>query len=165
MPAGGATIAVMDTSSALAAQQLGSSFANQIVVGVDGSAASIAALRYATRLATALALPITAVLAWTPPPMLPPHGSRPPSSSKAAARTLVDAVGLAYGTALPPGLRTEALRGPAARTLVEISDECAVLVVGSRGGGGFAGLLLGSVALACTTHARCPVLVMHPGPG
>lgn len=142
-----------------------SPFASRLVVGVDGSASSVEALRYATRLAIALALPITAVLAWTPPPMLAPHGARWPSPSKTAARVLATTVQQAYGTVPPADMRSAAVRGGAARTLVAISGACSVLVVGSRGGGGLPGLLLGSVALACVTHAHCPVLVVRPRVG
>jgi nucleotide-binding universal stress UspA family protein len=58
-------------------------------------------------------------------------------------------------------LSTKTLHGPPARTLIEESRNAFMLVLGSRGHGGFAGLLLGSVSTACAQHAHCPVLIMH----
>ncbi|WP_343048836.1 universal stress protein [Microbacterium immunditiarum] len=57
------------------------------------------------------------------------------------------------------------LTGPAARTLIELSKSCGMLVLGSRGLGGFAGMLLGSVSAACVEHAHCPVFVVRPRRG
>lgn len=136
-----------------------SSFANRIVVGVDGSDSSVEALRYAARLSIALATPLTAVLVWAPP-MPPPHGRHQDSPSKAAARALATTVAQAYREGPPPGLRSVLVRGHAASVLVTIGDVCVTLVVGRRGRGGFPDLLLGSAARACATHARCPVLIV-----
>jgi nucleotide-binding universal stress UspA family protein len=66
-----------------------------------------------------------------------------------------------FGGRRPPGLRTDVREGNAARVLLEASEGARMLVVGSRGHGGFAGLLLGSVSAACAEHASCPVLVLH----
>lgn len=52
-------------------------------------------------------------------------------------------------------------RGGAAKVLLNQSAGAQMLVVGSRGHGGFIGLLLGSVSAACAEHARCPVLIVH----
>ena len=52
--------------------------------------------------------------------------------------------------------------GPAAGVLIDKSAEVDVLVLGHRGRGGFASMLLGSVGLQCVQHARCPVIVVRP---
>jgi nucleotide-binding universal stress UspA family protein len=58
-------------------------------------------------------------------------------------------------------VQTAVVEGPPARVLVEMSADADLLVVGSRGLGGFSGLLLGSVSQQCTHRARCPVTVVR----
>ena len=71
------------------------------------------------------------------------------------------AITQAFGALPPDHLIYRTVEGPAARVLIEESEDAYMLIVGSRGHGGFLGLLLGSVSAACAGHARCPVLVMH----
>lgn len=136
-----------------------------ILVGVDGSEPSIDALRRAATIAAALNAPIEAVTTWQFPVIADGYyGYYPPddwSPEGDAKKILDDAVAQAFGDAPPAGITRTTLEGPAARVLIEQSEHADMLVLGSRGHGGFAGLLLGSVSTACAEHAHCPVLIMH----
>lgn len=134
---------------------------DRIVVGVDGSASSIAALRYAARIATALGAPLEAVTTWTYPPFADAYLIADWSPQQDAEQILDAAIGEAFDDSPPAGLTRTVLSGPTARTLIAVSETSGMLVLGSRGHGGFAGLLLGSVSAACAEHAHCPVLVVH----
>ncbi|MGN6220844.1 MAG: universal stress protein [Microbacterium sp.] len=135
--------------------------ADRIVVGVDGSDSSIAALRYAARLADAFDAPLEAVTTWMYPAFADPVLIAQWPLEQTAADMLDDAVVRAFGDSVPEGITRTVLAGPAARRLTELSRSCSMLVVGSRGRGGFTGLLLGSVSAACAEHAACPVVVVH----
>ncbi|WP_426319912.1 universal stress protein [Microbacterium sp. E-13] len=136
--------------------------ADRVIVGVDGSKSSVAALRYAARIAEAFDAPIEAVTAWSYPPFAEPALMTEWSPESDAAAILDDAIAEAFGDAPPRELTRSVLVGPAARALIERSEGCAMLVLGSRGLGGFAGLLLGSVSAACAAHAKCTVVIVHP---
>ncbi|GAA1383270.1 universal stress protein [Kitasatospora putterlickiae] len=137
----------------------------RIVVGVDGSEPSKRALRWAARQAELTGGVVEAVIAWEYPTF---HGARgwfPPASTDEtelagkARREAARAVAEALGPQPPVEVRIEARYGSPAGALIEASRDAALLVVGSRGLGGFSGMLLGSVAQHCTRHAACPVLV------
>ncbi|BCT76395.1 universal stress protein [Sinomonas cyclohexanicum] len=132
-----------------------------IVVGVDGSAPSVEALRWAARLEPVVGGPITAATVWQFP--VSGVGSVYPqwAPEDDAQRMLERALGEAFGDSLPPGLTTHLASGPTAHALIEASRAARLLVVGARGLGGFRGLLLGSVSATCVEHAECPVLVIH----
>ncbi len=136
----------------------------RVLVGVDGSPASIGALRWAGRVATPLGLKIDAVIAWQYPPSYSmAMGMVPDSFESEYTMILATAVDTAFGNDIPAGLQTRVAEGFPAQVLLTMSAEPDVdmLVVGSRGHGGFAGLLIGSTSAYCTQHAPCPVVVVH----
>lgn len=133
----------------------------RILVGVDGSGSSIAALRGAAKIAAAMNAHIRAISAWEYPAMFYPVPDWSPKTD--ANAMLSSALERAFGTDLPANLDTEVLNGNAPKVLIEQSKDADMLVLGSRGHGGFTGLLLGSVSAACAQHAHCPVLIMHQG--
>lgn len=136
----------------------------RLVVGVDGSDSSINALRWAARLAPGLGAGIDAVTAWEVPNTYGfvafPEDYRPDVD---AASVLQTALADAFGDNLPSGLRQRVAKGNAALVLTDASRDATMVVVGSRGHGGFAGLLLGSVSSHVAEHAACPVLVVRRG--
>ncbi|HET8928347.1 MAG TPA: universal stress protein [Microbacterium sp.] len=143
---------------------------DRVIAGVDGSASSIAALRYAARVAAAFDAPLEAVTTWAFPRLADAYTVAAWSPEDDAAAVLKAAIEQAFGSEPPAGLVGTVLPGPPARTLVQLSRNAGMLVLGSRGRGGFAGLLLGSVSTACAAHAHCPVLIVHgegadPGDG
>lgn len=134
----------------------------RIVVGVDGSASSIEALRYAADLARVLGHRLDVVTTWVPPvaDSYIYHGDwRPEDDAKSLQSAAITDV---FGDEPPVGLTTQVIAGPAPPTLIQQSETARMLVVGSRGRGGFIGLLLGSVSANCAEHAHCPVLIVHP---
>lgn len=135
----------------------------RIMVGVDASPSSVEALRWAARLAHGLGGHVAAVMAWQYPANAV-MGSFPTPERDLqhdAEDLLAKAVQRAYGDTLPDGLSQEVIQGPAAHVLIDRSRDARLLIVGSRGLGGFKGMLLGSVSASCAEHAACPVLVLH----
>lgn len=134
---------------------------SSVVVGVDGSPAALAALAWAAAEAVGADDALTVVHGWE----LPSHGLRAPVSDHqyaAAADTLVDQAVAEVASDRPElVVKGESRRQAPAQALVEASEGADLLVVGSRGRGGFTGLLLGSVSQQCLHHARCPVAVVR----
>ena len=135
----------------------------QIVVGVDGSDSSKEALRWAARLAPTLNATIHAVIAWEYPILLGADGGMLSSwkPDEAAKEILKKSLADAFGSERPKGLEASISQGHPTFVLLDASKDAEMLIVGSRGLGGFAGLLVGSVSSACAEHAKCPVLVVH----
>ena len=133
----------------------------RIVVGVDGSESSKKALRWAARLAASDGSRIEAVTAWDyPPPFNAPVDVdwRPDLDAETVNTDTLDEV---FGDDRPEGLEPVVVHGPARTVLIEASRGASLLVVGSRGHGGFTGLLLGSVSRRVVARARRPVAVVH----
>ncbi|PQZ91114.1 universal stress protein UspA [Arthrobacter sp. MYb227] len=132
----------------------------KIIVGVDGSPQSIEALRYAAPLSKALGHELQAFASWLPRIALEDY--TPDWAPEADARTALDAaITQAFGENVPENLTREVVMGPAAPTLIDASKDAAMLIMGTRGRGGFKGLLLGSVSSSLAAHAHCPVLIHH----
>ena len=129
-----------------------------IVAGVDGSQCSLEALRWAARQAELTGAELHAVMAWSLPEI---YSYTPRDFQGDARKALKDAVEQALGH--EPGVRVTAqvVEGHPAEVLVEASRGAQLLVVGCRGHGGFAGMLLGSVSEHCVGHAECSVVVVR----
>ena len=141
---------------------------NRIVVGVDGSTPSDDALRWGRFLAESMGGTLQAVFAWPSiaewaSPWVADGVAVPPEldPGKDAARFLDQTLDRVFGDDRPVGLQATVADGSPAKALLQVSEGARMLVVGSRGHGGFTGLLLGSVSATCTEHARCPVVVVH----
>ena len=144
-----------------------------IVVGVDGSPHSVQALRWAVDEARVRHCPLTAVYVYPSPAVtltsdvlaglnqvaLESFYAR---SAAVAQRVLDELIAERVAPADVAAIERRVVEGSAAPFLVdEAADPSTMLVVGSRGRGGFAGLLLGSVSQQCLHHARGPVVVVH----
>ncbi len=133
-----------------------------ILVGVDGSDASVEALRQAQRLALPLQARITALACWDVPPVYDGYVAMGIDDFDIrAGEILQETVVKAFGEDTPANVDTRLVQGHPRRTLIEESRNADLLVLGRRGHGGFGGLLLGSVSSALVAHAHCPVLVVH----
>jgi nucleotide-binding universal stress UspA family protein len=137
--------------------------AGRIVVGVDGSESSAGALLWAVRQAELTKSGLDAVITWSIPASAGVTGALPETFNPAAdaAQAVSDAVASARAAHPDLDLRTVEIEGPAGPSLVDYAAEAELLVIGSRGHGFVAGLLLSSVSEYCVSHAHCPVLVLR----
>jgi len=139
---------------------------NIVLVGVDGSPESGAALKYAVAEANRRGARLRVVSTYFPEYSV--HGrTHPLTESEPAIEVDVEAqtrhmVEEALAGDAPPPVEIVVAAGPAANVLIERSGDVDVLVLGHRGRGGFASMLLGSVSLQCVLHAQCPVIVVRP---
>jgi nucleotide-binding universal stress UspA family protein len=141
-----------------------------VVVGVDGSRESRAALRFALEEARLRGARLRVVHAWLVPIAL--TGGAPPhilpqvleELKVDGERLLAEAIAEALEGAEPPvEIEQRVVEGPAAAVLLRAAEDADLLVVGSRGRGGFTGLLLGSVSQQCAHHAPCPIVIVRAG--
>jgi nucleotide-binding universal stress UspA family protein len=136
----------------------------RIVVGVDGSASSLGAFRAAIRMARSTDSDLLAIAAWKYPSA---YGGYPPpdwSPESDVREVLADATASVFEGDVPAWFTSDVREGAPVRVLLEASHGASMLIVGSRGHGGFSGLLLGSVSSTCAEYAKCPVLVHHEPP-
>jgi len=138
-----------------------------IVVGVDGSTYSERALGWAMREAALRQMPLTVL---TVRPTIISHATGQPvvypgddtflETARQAVEEEVEKVSAQLGEARPVSVSVRAVVGFPAQELINASHDADMVIVGSRGGGGFARLLMGSVSSQVVHHAACPVVVV-----
>jgi nucleotide-binding universal stress UspA family protein len=139
----------------------------RIVAGVDGSDSSLSALRWAIGQAGLTGATVQAVAAWHYPVVTGGYGWAPVGAEQSfdfkeiAEKTLADAISNVPGPGSKVRVDAQVIEGNPAQVLIDASAGADLLVVGSRGHGGFAGALLGSVSQHCVHHASCPVVVIR----
>jgi nucleotide-binding universal stress UspA family protein len=138
----------------------------RIVAGIDGSESSVSALRWAIRQAGLTGAAVDAVIAWHYPDLAASGmavGYIEPDYSfqESAGKIVADAITSALDPAGDVPVRARVAQGHAAWVLLDASVDADLLVVGSRGHGGFVEALLGSVSQHCVQYAPCPVVVVR----
>lgn len=142
-----------------------------IVVGVDGSECSRSALKFALEEARVRQAKLRIVVVWHVPLAAYGGGWAPPPPNlaedveAAAKEVLEEALGLAKAESSSVEIESVVREGQSAQVLLEEAKEAELLVIGSRGRGGFRELMLGSVSQQCAHHARCPVVIVRSGCG
>ncbi len=138
--------------------------APRVVVGVDGSQPSYAALRWAIRHATMIGGAVDAVAAWEPPSH---YGWSAPVVDTSldkdlAERRFTEELHQVLGADPPVEVREHLVMGDPSDVLLTAAKGAEVLVVGSRGHSSVTRALLGSVSTRCAQHATCPVVIVRP---
>jgi nucleotide-binding universal stress UspA family protein len=135
-----------------------------VVVGVDGSESSVAALRVAAEEASARDAKLHIVVAWHVPLAVYTDGLPPPPEVATDMKDAAEDIAKLAESKVPAGIEYEIMmrEGQPQDVLVEESKGAEVLVVGSRGLGAFSRLVLGSVSEHVSHHATCPVVVVPP---
>ncbi|PWR06358.1 universal stress protein UspA [Micromonospora acroterricola] len=128
--------------------------AGPVAVGVDGSEPSLVALGFAAERAAQRQVPLRVLRAWTPGP----GGAAGVPDERAAVEETLEP----WRRTFPElAVTVDLVPGSPAATLIEASRDARLVVVGSRGRGGLAGMLLGSVSQQLIQHAHCPVAVVR----
>ena len=134
-----------------------------IVVGVDGSESSLQALEHAARQAELTGAALEAIMTWDLPvtygwfPQIPADWN-PQADVTKSLDTIVERLRQSHPHITA---HSRVAQGHPAPVLIEASRGAELLVLGCRGHGEFAGMLLGSVSEHCVTHAHCPVLIVR----
>jgi nucleotide-binding universal stress UspA family protein len=138
-----------------------------IVVGIDGSHHSTRALEWALKEAALQHAPLTVLTVhsvpaspWSGNPVLMGGDSEDREKMLSAAEELTRKVTDQLGESRPDSVTVRAVSGFAAKELIEASRDADLVVVGSRGAGGFAKLMVGSISSQVVEHAHCPVVVV-----
>jgi nucleotide-binding universal stress UspA family protein len=140
-----------------------------ILVGLDGSHYSERALEWAAKEAAIRHAPLrvlavhTVLVGWTGRGVPDPEDNELVVRTKASAQELTDKVLAGIGSARPDGVTVDAVNGIPADVLLQASEDADMIVLGARGGGGFARLRLGSVSDQVAHHAHCPVVIIPLG--
>jgi nucleotide-binding universal stress UspA family protein len=135
----------------------------RIVVGVDGSKHSYTALDWAIDEADKHGADLVVLHAWEYPYRMTEEGFAPgPDLAEVDAAIVIDAAVEHARDRMTGEVHRRLVEGGATQSLLDVAEAADMLVVGSRGRGGFRSMLLGSVAHAVSAHARCPVVVVRP---
>jgi nucleotide-binding universal stress UspA family protein len=141
----------------------------RLLVGVDGSPTATLAVRWAAREAAMRGASLELVSAWELPVtgvgfgygLAPVSDEMLKGLARGAEELLAQAAEEAREEAPALDITTAVAEGPAAPALIEASRDADMLIVGSRGMGGFRELMLGSVSAQCAHHAACPVVIVR----
>lgn len=141
-----------------------------VIVGIDGSHNSSHALDWAmaeaaVRNADLTVITVNSVLAgyWSGLPAPLPGDEEKVEEIRKSAQDAVDKAAAALGDQQPKSVKVVAINGFPAKTLIDTSESADLMVVGSRGGGGFGELFMGAICSQVVHHAKCPVVVVPTG--
>ena len=139
-----------------------------ITVGIDGSDHSVRALEWAANEAAVRHAPLTVLTVhavpqsgWTGNPIILPQDAGELEKERQGAEEMTLKVTSQLGEARPASVTVRAVNGFPAHELIEASREADLMIVGSRGAGGFVKLVAGSVSDQVVHHAHCPVVVVR----